>query len=419
MDEGWSGPPFDPVALAERLGLRVIASDDIRDARIIADGASTRIEFNPNRPRARTRYSIAHEIAHTLFPDFAEQVRHRATYHELSGDEWQLEALCNIAAAEIIMPIGTLPSAPVKDLTIEGLMDLRAKFEVSAESLLLRVVQASDEPCLMFCASRLEAGPNAGRYQLDYTVASPAWRRPLIAREQLLPPATVLAECTAIGYTAKANELWVEGGDETRVQCVGVPPYPGASFPRVVGLLSHAEGDGDNGELVRYVRGSVTDVEDRAKGPAIVVHVVNDATANWGGSGVAMAIMRRWPEAQDSFRAWAQNRSRFALGAVHFSDVGEEIHIATIVGQAGYGISSRPRVRYAALRDGLDAIRRFAVDRSASVHMPRIGCGQAGGKWEVVHDIIASTLSEHQVPVTIYDLPDRRASSPAQKGLFS
>src|SRR5207245_1567973 len=40
------------------------------------------IEFNPNKPKGRLRYSIAHELAHTLFPDRAEAVRkwdHRFT----------------------------------------------------------------------------------------------------------------------------------------------------------------------------------------------------------------------------------------------------------------------------------------------------------------------------------------------------
>lgn len=35
MDEGWSGPPFDPLALAERCGLRLDARGDIPDARLV------------------------------------------------------------------------------------------------------------------------------------------------------------------------------------------------------------------------------------------------------------------------------------------------------------------------------------------------------------------------------------------------
>src|ERR1700692_1110150 len=66
MQEGWTGPPFDPFALAQFLGLRVIPREDIADARTVPIGPHLTIEFNPNQAKARIRYSIYHEIAHTL-----------------------------------------------------------------------------------------------------------------------------------------------------------------------------------------------------------------------------------------------------------------------------------------------------------------------------------------------------------------
>ena len=105
MDKGWNGPPFDPIALAELLGIDVVANASIRDAQTVpVPRGKVRIEFNPNRPRGRTRYSVAHELAHTLFPDVAEKVRHRGLHHGSGRDDWQLEALCNIGAAELLMP---------------------------------------------------------------------------------------------------------------------------------------------------------------------------------------------------------------------------------------------------------------------------------------------------------------------------
>ena len=35
MDEGWTGPPFDPLALAQWLDLRIEARGDIADARMV------------------------------------------------------------------------------------------------------------------------------------------------------------------------------------------------------------------------------------------------------------------------------------------------------------------------------------------------------------------------------------------------
>jgi hypothetical protein len=109
IDQGWVGPPFDPLVLADMLKLEVVPRADVPEARTVPMGrSSVYIEFNPNRPQSRVRFSIAHEIAHTLFPDCAKTMRHRLAQRDANGDEWQLEALCNIAAAEFLMPMGSL-----------------------------------------------------------------------------------------------------------------------------------------------------------------------------------------------------------------------------------------------------------------------------------------------------------------------
>jgi hypothetical protein len=100
IDAGWTGPPFDPLALADILRIEVVPRDDVREARTVPVGRENRvrIEFNPNRPKGRLRYSIAHEISHTFFEDCGDRVRHRGEDAAVASDDWQLEALCNIAA---------------------------------------------------------------------------------------------------------------------------------------------------------------------------------------------------------------------------------------------------------------------------------------------------------------------------------
>jgi len=63
-----------------------------------------------------------------------------------------------------------------------------------------------------------------------------------------------------------------------------------------------------------------------------------------------------------------------------------------------------PPIRYDALRECLTALAEQAASRSASVHMPRIGCGLAGGSWPEVEAIIDATLLVAGVPVHVYDL---------------
>ena len=72
-DAGWEGPPFNPLAIADVLDISVEANAEIQDARIVSGESGLKIEFNPTQARERVRFSIAHEIAHTLFPDVAEE----------------------------------------------------------------------------------------------------------------------------------------------------------------------------------------------------------------------------------------------------------------------------------------------------------------------------------------------------------
>jgi hypothetical protein len=67
LDAGWVGPPFDPIKLAQIRKIPVQPSADVQDARTVPVGRKgLRIDYNPTRPRARVRFSIAHEIAHLL-----------------------------------------------------------------------------------------------------------------------------------------------------------------------------------------------------------------------------------------------------------------------------------------------------------------------------------------------------------------
>ncbi len=409
IDAGWQGPPFDPVALAtDFLKLEVTATDEVIDARTVPTTAGARIEFNPNRPRERRRYSIAHEIAHTLFPDYADRVRNRGSHHaDVRSEDWQLETLCNIAAAEILMPIGSLPPPNQLGFSIDMLLKTRPKFDVSMEAVLIRACSIADFPCAAFAASRVESGPNRGRYRIDYAIGSPSWQTST-RRGQLLPIDSVVGQCAAIGFTARGTESWF-GEEANKVEAVGIPSFPGSPFPRVAGILAPPRSTGPD-ELIgiTYVQGDV--LEPRGPGAKILVHVVNDATPNWGGRGVAVAIRKRWSAVQTDFQGWvSESRSNLKLGKTRAFDIDTSLAVASIVAQHGYGASSAPRIRYSALEKCLAEVAHLAVLRGASVHMPRIGTGYGGGVWLVIQEIITNTLLAERVPVWVYELPQAAA----------
>ena len=153
--------------------------------------------------------------------------------------------------------------------------------------------------------------------------------------------------------------------------------------------------------MIRYVTGDAT--RPLGSGPRIIAHVCNDIGA-WG-AGFVIAVSRRWPQPEADYRAWAERGPRHP-GAVQFVPVGDQIVVANMIAQRGVG-GARP-LRYGALYTCLGEVAAMAIRTDGSVHMPRIGCGLAGGSWEMVEALVEESLCERQVPVTVYDLPVSR-----------
>ena len=394
MEKGWEGPPYDSFRLADLIGVAVVARQDLDDARLVSAGDQPRIEFNPNRRPARVRFSIAHEIGHLLFEDYAEHTRYREGA-DRRPDDWQLEMLCNIAAAELLMPAGALPIRETQDLNLVRLLDQRQRFGVSTEALLRRAVRLADTQACVFAAARVADTPT---FRIDYVVASRNWRSPVRAGDELTD--SVLARCTAVGYADHAIEVW--GVTELHVQAVGVPPYPGDRFPRVVGLLDPADSAETHGGI-HYVRGDASRPQTEA--PVVIAHVVNDAARRWGGQGFARALRNRFPEAADDYAMWPF--AQRSLGEIHLATASDGVWIASMLAQVGFGPSSGgPRLRIHALQKALRLVAQFAQQSGAAVHMPLIGTGQGGADWPTVRDLVLEELVNGGVPVIVYVLPE-------------
>jgi O-acetyl-ADP-ribose deacetylase (regulator of RNase III) len=140
-----------------------------------------------------------------------------------------------------------------------------------------------------------------------------------------------------------------------------------------------------------------------APGPKILVHVCNDI-GGWG-KGFVLAISKRWKAPEQAFRAWHQSGADFELGNVQFVQVEEDLWIANLIGQHKIhkDENGNPPIRYDAIRQGLSKIQAKAKELNATVHMPRIGCGLAGGKWEQIQPILEEELLAFGIEVTVYD----------------
>ena len=153
---------------------------------------------------------------------------------------------------------------------------------------------------------------------------------------------------------------------------------------------------------INYLKGDAT--SPQAKGCKIVAHVCNDL-GGWG-KGFVLAVSRRWPEPEKAYRRWHRERAGndFGLGAVQYIQVEPYIWVANMIGQRGMKTGSNGvPIRYEAVDECLSKLGMKAKELGASVHMPRIGCGLAGGKWEKIEPLVLKNLSEHDIDVYVYD----------------
>jgi len=157
---------------------------------------------------------------------------------------------------------------------------------------------------------------------------------------------------------------------------------------------------------IAYVHGDAT--QPHGIGARIIVHICNDI-GGWG-AGFVLALSRRWPAPEQQYRAWHRlgDTTPFALGQVQFVPVGDALWVANLIGQHDIRRANGvPPIRYDAVRQGLARVAAFAQLQGATVHMPRIGSGLAGGDWNEISRIVVEELTDRGTPVTVYDLPRR------------
>ena len=148
----WTGPPFCMERLASFLGHIVVRGKPplSEEAELHPNPESPGhylIYCNPALPTTRQNFGIAHELGHTVIPPYDFRARKReAVYNDEAYSV--LEALCNVAASELLLPFGAFQRelARHKSLDIESWSRIAELFDASREAVALRAVRLSSEP---------------------------------------------------------------------------------------------------------------------------------------------------------------------------------------------------------------------------------------------------------------------------------
>lgn len=130
----------------------------------------------------------------------------------------------------------------------------------------------------------------------------------------------------------------------------------------------------------------------------IIIHNVNSQGGM--GTGVALALLKKWPAVRDEYIRWYGRRDgSFQLGSVQFVQVEPKIEVVNLIGQKNIGWESFenlgitiPPVRYEALYEGFVRVRSAIKSRfkpgekwtEYTFHLPLLGSQLSGGNFEFV-----------------------------------
>ena len=151
--------------------------------------------------------------------------------------------------------------------------------------------------------------------------------------------------------------------------------------------------------IVEYIKGSILDAPQK-----YIAHGVN--CQNVIGSGVAKVLFEKYPDVKNSYHKYCtynEHKSKKSLlgeCTLAVSDDGKVI-IFNCFTQENYGYNGKKYVSY-------DAIYKCFYNLSKKLHkkqiaIPKIGCGLAGGNWNIVSQIIDDATGD-DLDVYVYYL---------------
>jgi O-acetyl-ADP-ribose deacetylase (regulator of RNase III) len=161
--------------------------------------------------------------------------------------------------------------------------------------------------------------------------------------------------------------------------------------------------------MVMYVKGDAT--KPQGDGKKIIAHVCNDE-GGWG-AGFVLALDRMSPLPRISYlqeyKYWTKNEGLtfIPLGLIQVVSAGHanpDVEVCNMIAQHRTIRNVPKPICYKSLEVALTRLAEEAIEKNATVHMPRIGCGLAGGDWNVVESIINRTLTLRDIDVTVYNL---------------
>lgn len=151
--------------------------------------------------------------------------------------------------------------------------------------------------------------------------------------------------------------------------------------------------------ITRYIKGDITETELK-----YIAHGVN--CQNVMGSGVAKSLFTKWPEVKDSYHMFCESvlgyLNNVQLVACN-QNTSDEVYVFNCFTQEFYGYDNKRYVNYAAIVKCFSYLVKELSRFDTPLAIPKIGCGLAGGDWNIVEQLINDTVGD-DLEVWVYEL---------------
>ena len=138
-----SAPPVDLEMLVSLIGINEVVRDQALDVAgcLTCHAGKLQIRVRATDSPGRQRFTICHECGHTFFSGFARRPQYRCAPSPRAADGQGLESLCDVAAAELLLP-ESMFSSDLSEMPFElpALETLAERYGASLEATGQRLV---------------------------------------------------------------------------------------------------------------------------------------------------------------------------------------------------------------------------------------------------------------------------------------
>ena len=150
--------------------------------------------------------------------------------------------------------------------------------------------------------------------------------------------------------------------------------------------------------ITKYIKGDITKTELK-----YIAHGCN--CQNKMGSGVAKALFTKFPEVKEryhnKFKHIEITNYKYLLGSVQ-TVISNDKKIFNCFTQEYYGYDGKKYVNYCSIVKAFLSLAYILKD-SGPLAIPKIGCGLAGGDWNIVEQLINDTVGD-DLEIWVYEL---------------